>query len=111
MHHVSINVDDVEAARRFYVEVLGLVERPDRPALGIGGAWLDAGGQQLHLIEGPVPETPGPHFAVLVADVDTAVVELRAGGVTVSDPSPIGSGRQAFLRDPCGNLVELHQAG
>jgi hypothetical protein len=39
------------------------------------------------------------------------VVELRAGGVTVSDPSPIGSGRQAFLRDPCGNLVELHQAG
>jgi hypothetical protein len=29
----------------------------------------------------------------------------------VSDPSPVGTGRQAFLHDPSGNLVELHQPG
>jgi hypothetical protein len=29
----------------------------------------------------------------------------------VSDASPVGSGRQAFLHDPAGNLVELHQRG
>ena len=109
VHHVSVNVDDVETARRFYVEVLGFAERDDRPELGIDGAWLDAGGEQLHLVEGPVPDTPGPHFAVLVADLDAAIAELRDAGVQVSDPVPIGRARQSFLRDPCGNLVELHQ--
>src|ERR1041385_5005220 len=31
VHHVSINVDDVEAAVRFYTDVLGLAQRGDRP--------------------------------------------------------------------------------
>jgi hypothetical protein len=26
-----------------------------------------------------------------------------------SDPRPVGPSRQAFLADPAGNLVELHQ--
>ncbi len=33
VHHVSINVDDLEAARAFYVDRLGLTERTDRPDL------------------------------------------------------------------------------
>ena len=55
IHHVSINVTDVDEATRFYTEVLGFTVRDDRPDLGIGGCWLDAGGQQVHLIESPVP--------------------------------------------------------
>jgi len=43
LHHVSINVPDVPRALAFYVEVLGLTERSDRPDFGFGGAWLDAG--------------------------------------------------------------------
>ena len=31
VHHVSINVDDVDAADRFYTDVLGLRRRTDRP--------------------------------------------------------------------------------
>jgi catechol 2,3-dioxygenase-like lactoylglutathione lyase family enzyme len=110
VHHVSVNVDDVEAALRFYVDVLGLAPREDRPDFGFGGAWLDAGGQQLHLIEGAPPAAVGQHFALLVADLDAAVAELRGRGVDVSDPSPVGTGRQSFLRDPAGNQIELHQA-
>ncbi|MEY2470503.1 MAG: Glyoxalase/Bleomycin resistance protein/Dioxygenase superfamily, partial [Actinomycetota bacterium] len=34
VHHVSINVDDVAAAVRFYTDVLGLTERDDRPDFG-----------------------------------------------------------------------------
>ena len=34
---------------------------------------------------------------------------LVALGVTVSDPVPVGQGRQAFVTDPCGNRVELQQ--
>jgi len=111
VHHVSINVADVAAALDFYVGRLGMVERGDRPDFGIGGAWLDAGGQQLHLIETEVPEDKGQHFAVHVADLDATVAELRSAGLPVGDPSPVGTGRQAFVHDPSRNLVELHQPG
>ena len=52
-------VDDVTVARDFYTRVLGLTERADRPAFGFGGAWLDAGDQQVHLIEADVPPSLG----------------------------------------------------
>ncbi len=109
IHHVSINVPDTEAALRFYVDVLGLTVRDDRPDFGIGGAWLDAGGQQVHLIEQETPPAMGQHFAFLVDDLDAVVAELRGQGVQVSDPSPVGPGRQAFTQDPAGNMVELNQ--
>ena len=109
VHHVSINVDDVDAALAFYVGTLGLSRRSDRPDFSFGGAWLDAGGQQVHLIQAPVPADQGQHFALHVADLDAVVTELRAGGVDVSDPVPVGTSRQAFLNDPAGNRVELHQ--
>jgi glyoxylase I family protein len=111
VHHVSINVDDIDAALGFYVGVLGLRARSDRPDFGFGGAWLDAGGQQVHLIEGQVPKGNGEHFAILVADLDASISELRARDVKVSDASPVGANLQAFLNDPAGNLIELHQAG
>jgi len=110
VHHVSINVGDVDEARRFYTEVLGFTPRTDRPDFGFGGAWLDAGPQQVHLIEAPPPPNVGQHFAVQVADLATVITELRNNGVEVSDASPVGTGLQAFLSDPSGNVVELHQA-
>lgn len=110
VHHVSINVSDAGVAREFYVGRLGLTERTDRPAFSFGGAWLDCGGQQVHLIEGTPPPAVGQHFAILVEDLDATVAELRADGVTVSDPGPVATSRQAFLTDADGNTVELHQA-
>jgi catechol 2,3-dioxygenase-like lactoylglutathione lyase family enzyme len=109
LHHVSINVTDAHAALRFYVDVLGLSARPDRPDLG-PGYWLDAGGQQVHLIQGETPPSRGQHFALRVGNLDATIAELRERGVSISDASPVGTGRQAFLADPDGNLIELHQA-
>ena len=109
VHHVSINVTDVPAALAFYTGALGLAVRSDRPDFGFAGAWLDAGGQQVHLIEAGPPPSLGQHFALRVDDLDAAVADLRAGGHEVSDPKPVGPGRQAFLSDPSGNLVELNQ--
>jgi glyoxylase I family protein len=106
---VSINVSDADAALRFYVDVLGLSPRRDRPDLG-PGFWLDAGGEQVHLIQGEPPPSRGQHFALRVEDLDAAIAELRDRGISISDASPIGTGRQAFLVDPDGNLIELHQA-
>ncbi|MDQ6698123.1 MAG: VOC family protein [Actinomycetota bacterium] len=106
---MAINVDDVDRALAFYVDVLGLVARTDRPDFGFGGAWLNAGQQQVHLEQARPPSDQGQHFALLVDDLGATITELRAGGVTVSDAFPAGSARQAFLNDPAGNTIELHE--
>lgn len=112
VHHVSINVDDVPTAVTFYVDVLGMTVRPDRPDFRFGGAWLDTGGgQQVHLIAAEVPTQKGQHFALRVDDIDGAVAELRERGVEVTEPVAVGPGRQCFLHDPAGNRVELNQPG
>ena len=112
IHHVSINVADVAEAVAFYTDVLGLTLRTDRPDdLGIGGVWLDAGGEQVHLLEAGPPPGLGQHFALRVDDLEAVIAELRGRDLTVSDASKVGTGLQAFLSDPSGNLVELHQTG
>jgi glyoxylase I family protein len=109
VHHVSINVHDATESVEFYTGVLGLTERSDRPEFGFGGAWLDLGGQQVHLIEAAVPTDHGQHVAMRVADIDAAVAALRRRGIEVSDPKPVATSRQCFLHDPSGNLIELHE--
>jgi catechol 2,3-dioxygenase-like lactoylglutathione lyase family enzyme len=111
VHHVSVNVDDVDAALAFYTGRLGLVLRTDRPDFEFPGAWLDAGGQQVHLIGGEPPTQTGQHFALQVEDLDAAITELRDEGIKVSDAMAVGTSRQAFLKDPAGNRIELHQVG
>jgi len=111
VHHVGINVTDVDRAVEFYVDVLGMSRRPDRPDFGIGGAWLDAAGQQLHLLEAAVPPNSGQHFALWVDDLDAVINELRERGIGVSDAMTINTDKQAFLADPDGNGIELHEVG
>lgn len=110
VHHVSINVRDVEEAGRFYTEVLGLETLP-RPDFGFPGLWLRSEAQQIHLMQVEKHEAPeGQHFAFRVEDLDQVIEELGTHGVKVSKPFDIpGGGRQAFIRDPSGNLVELNQ--
>ncbi len=111
IHHVAINVDDVDASIAFYTEVLGGRLRADRPDFGVGGAWIDLGSQQVHLLQAPVPRNLGQHFAIRVGDLDAVVAELRAKGIAIAAPVDSGSNRQTFLDDPSGNAIELHQVG
>ncbi len=109
VHHVSVNVSDVAAAVAFYTGVLGGTLRDDRPDFGFGGAWIDLGASQVHLLEAAPPAVLGQHFAVRVDDLDAAVAELRGRGVAVAEPVAVGPGRQTFLADPAGNTVELYE--
>jgi catechol 2,3-dioxygenase-like lactoylglutathione lyase family enzyme len=108
LEHAALTVDDLDAALEFYA-LLGFNSLP-RPDLGIPGAWLKAGDAQIHLV---VTDDPAPHalnhVALWVTDIDASVSDLRDKGLRVSDPSPVGDGRQAFLKDPSGNLLELNQ--
>ena len=109
VHHVSVNVDDVEANRDFYVDKLGMEVLP-RPDLGVGGVWLGVGDQQIHLIELPVPPSQGQHYALQVDDIHEAVATLRARGVEVGEPGKLADVCwQANLKDPAGNVIELNQ--
>ena len=111
VHHVSINVSNPSASIAFYTEALGGTVRDDRPDFDIGGAWINLGTSQLHLIESAVPPNMGQHFAILVDDLDEVVHELRSKGHDVEDPQIVGPDRQTFIDDPDGNAVELHQIG
>ncbi|GAA2786569.1 VOC family protein [Saccharopolyspora taberi] len=109
IHHVSLMVADLDDALDFYVNGLGLRPRIDRPDSGVRGAWLDLGDRQLHLIEGDPPPAAGQHFALRVSDLDAARNLLRDRGIAVGEPTRVGRARQAFLRDPSGNAIELHE--
>jgi glyoxylase I family protein len=111
VHHVSVNVSDPDRSVEFYTEVLGGTVRDDRPDFDFGGAWIDLGATQVHLIEASVPPNLGQHFAILVDDLDAAVRELRAKGLDVGDARAVGPNRQTFVDDPDGNMVEIHQIG
>jgi len=117
-HHYSINVSDVDRARRFYGGLLGLPEIP-RPDFGFPGAWFQAGAVQLHLIvppEGadvgarPGGLTPiGPHLAFEIEDYGAVQARLEAEGVEALGLGPeVG---QIFVRDPDGNGIELIRLG
>jgi catechol 2,3-dioxygenase-like lactoylglutathione lyase family enzyme len=110
VQHVSLNVDDVERVGPFYVDTLGLTP-VDRPDLGVAGRWFRCGDTEVHLIEvGTGHRAPdGQHLAFAVADIDRSCAELRAAGVEVTEVMDVGAGRQAFLSDPAGNLIELNQ--
>jgi len=109
IHHVSVCVKDVNEAIAFYTDVLGCTVL-DRPDFGFGGAWLDAGGQQVHLMQSESSREGGDHFAIRVEDLEQAVADIRATGYTVNTVDHMrGAGFQAFLHDPSGNFIELNQ--
>ncbi len=113
LHHVSLLVANTARALAFYRGILGLSEAP-RPDLGFPGAWLDVGGQQIHLLElaNPDPVTGRPdhggrdrHVALTCPELDTLIARLEAAGIPYTRSR---SGRAAlFCRDPDGNAVEL----
>lgn len=105
IHHVTLAVTDVDEAVDFYTRVVGLRLRADRPATAGPGAWLDIGGQQVHLVHAEPPLDRGQHVALVVTDLDAAVHTLRAAGAVVT--VPLDAARRAFLADPSGNAIEL----
>ena len=113
LHHVALCVHDLDRARAFYVDVLGL-EPVHRPPLPQPGAWLTVGGhpdQMVHLmVTGEDPAETFQHFALTCHDLGAAAEALAAHGYELSSPDIVeGYGRQAFVHDPEGNLVELNQ--
>lgn len=129
LDHAALMISDPDAARAFYVGVLGLEEVARPVTFTFPGLWVAVGDRQLHLIgeaeAGRTREThPGyraeelangyaSHFAILVDDLEVFLEGVRSrGGVVIGGPRPRGDGvLQAYVADPDGNVVELMQTG
>jgi catechol 2,3-dioxygenase-like lactoylglutathione lyase family enzyme len=106
---ISIPTRDVDAARRFYVETLGL---PFEKETSVGFE-VAAGQVTLSVWE---PEKIGRSFAanpnevaLRVDDVAAAREALEAAGVTFEgDTFDTSVCHMAFFRDPDGNALMLH---
>src|SRR5262245_8131710 len=86
LDHVSVIVTDVERSRRFYTDVLGLREIPPPHTFNFVVLWFELGGQTLHLLHKPQPDTISPrHFALHVADIEAARAECRKHGLAIEE--------------------------
>ena len=111
MNHFNVLTDDVEATRRFYVDVIGLTEG-DRPPLSFDGAWLYAGGEPiLHVSKASLPrDRKGviDHMAFSATDLRGTVERLKRHGVAHDVRQQVGTRIwQVFCHDPMGAKVEL----
>ena len=128
LHHHGIRVgpskSDADRALAFYHDVLGLTPDPGRPHIPtIAGYWMDVGGTaQIHLMgvsgtskfaQGPDKDPSHPHVALAVPDIQEAKKELDRLGVDYWFTRGIvgPESEQIFMRDPAGNMIELHQLG
>jgi catechol-2,3-dioxygenase len=109
-----LEVSDLEAARRFYRDLLGFEEtlygegREDRfwyligstarlglwtPQVGLAGG---RGGAHVHFA-----------FQLSREALDPLLERLRAAGVKVEGPIQLGADRAIYVTDPDGNVVEF----
>ncbi|ANE47699.1 glyoxalase [Paenibacillus swuensis] len=115
IHHVSLAVRDLEKARVFYSELLGLREI-QRPAFNSRGIWYAIGNQQLHLLEhangetlrfGAIDTVDG-HCAFWVSSYKDTVAWLEQAGIPFeARPQSIAGFTQIYVLDPDHNILEF----
>lgn len=117
----GFSVDDIDAARAFYSETLGLAVSDS--SMGALDLLLPSG---AHVFVYPKPDHQPASFTILnfaVADIDAAVDELHAKGVVTkiyadadlpTDEKGIARGKAqnqgpdiAWFRDPAGNVLSV----
>jgi catechol 2,3-dioxygenase-like lactoylglutathione lyase family enzyme len=114
VQHVSVPIDPggQDLARSFYVDLLGLPEKPVPETLPRHLVWVDAGSQEIHLLVEEASSTLNMqsrrHPCLEVDDVDALRASLDANGVTTEgEDFPLAGRRRFFARDPFGNLIEF----
>jgi glyoxylase I family protein len=137
LHHVSLPVSDLDRARKFYGDTLGLTES-DRPPFTFEGAWYRVGDRSLHLIVPESGETStfrqdkaidshDVHFAIRVRSYADAVAHLESQGFRATvernpkpseanprpmrlSPSGVAGFPQIYILDPDRNVIEINAA-
>ncbi|MFO7838546.1 MAG: methylmalonyl-CoA epimerase [Desulfosalsimonadaceae bacterium] len=125
--HIGIAVSDMEQARTFWTDILGLPHAGDEivSEQKVKTGFFPVGESEVELLESTEPDGPIAkyiekkgqgiqHVAFQVDDIDQALAELKEKGVRLIDENPrkgAGGARIAFLHPSATNgvLVELCQ--
>lgn len=120
LDHFGIDVSDLDQARRFYCDVLGLrFLKHMGPAHEPDGILLQCGSRNFALHLNPRPH-PDPRetledplgkghlaFKVSPADFETALENFAANDIPTHGPVDWGGHLCLYFCDPDGNLLEL----
>jgi predicted enzyme related to lactoylglutathione lyase len=109
--YIRVPVDDMEAAKRFYGDVLGL---PRNPHLDHED-WIEYETPNVtlavmtpHTHEYEFAPLPSSTIALRVPDVADAKAKLEAAGLDVGEMWDSGVCHGAGVSDPAGNKILLH---
>ena len=116
--HATIPCADLERAKAFYADKLGLTPSSDQP----GGAFYDAGDGTRFFLFPSQGAASGTHtqMGFRVPDIETTVRDLKARGVTFEEYdfptfdkatsiAQTGPVRSAWFKDSEGNLLGVVQ--
>ena len=110
--HVQLAIprDGEDAARDFFVGVLGMTEVPKPPKLAArGGAWFRAGTVEIHVgVEDDFVPARTAHPALLVSNLRDVVA---SSGLAARWNDEIPGVDRCHVDDPFGNRIELIDAG
>ncbi len=113
VNHIQVNVptDDLDRARDFYINFMGMrqTSRPD--TFTSNGIWLNAGMFEIHigLEDGVDRSKTRAHVAYQVTDLTTWRKKLAEAGLAMKE-QPLIPGYDRFqFRDPFGNNIEMIQ--
>lgn len=118
VHHIGVNVLDIDRAENFYTDVLGfwVVKRYEEE---IRHLMLDTGSATLHLFESPdlsiekaidcLSEQGYAHiaFGTKRKNFPEIIDELKKKNVVFRGPLILGQGESVHFKDPDGNHLEI----
>jgi catechol 2,3-dioxygenase len=120
VRHVAIKVRDLQAAKTWYSEVLGMTVEDEFPGRGIFVRFGPYYHHDLAIFQaGAGPDAPAleagglglQHIALLVDSLEGVRqwhTHLKASGVNVTGASDHGVTRSIYFTDPDGNPFEIY---
>ena len=118
VHHIGMNVQDLDSAEKFYTDVLGF-RVAERFAEEIRHLMLDTGSTALHLFESPaldmqdaitrLSEQGYAHIAFGTSreKFPKIIDELKKNHINFRGPLILGKGESVHFKDPDGNHLEI----
>ena len=120
IHHIALNVKDLDRAEGFYTDVLGF-QVTNRFSKGLRHLMLETGNAAIALFESPELEVKEAinllseegylHLALEAdpADFENIIKELQSKNIHINNgPVKRGDGESIYFNDPDDNHLEIH---
>jgi len=118
VHHIGVNVNNLDRAESFYINILGF-KVIDRYQEEIRHSMLDTGATKIHLFESPdlefddaitrLSEDGYAHmaFGINRKQFPQVMAELKKHNITFRGPLVLGKGESVHFKDLDGNHLEI----